>query len=149
MLRLLDIATIACIGLLIGTELAVSVFINPILWNLENVAQLAAVRMFAKRLGTAMPFWYVASLFLLIAETAVRRHEVNFVLLMFATIIWAAVIVLTLVYLVPINSRLAQLGANSVAAVAQQQHKHWDTMHRYRIAALGLSMLCFLVATVS
>ena len=148
-MRLLDIVTTACISLLIGTELTVSVFINPILWKLENSTQMIAVRLFAQRLGTAMPFWYAASLILLIAETTVRRHEANIVLLMVATIIWAAVIVLTVVYLVPINSRLAQMGANSVAVVTQQQHRHWDTMHRYRVAALGLSMLCFLVATVS
>ena len=149
MLRLLDIVTTTCIGLLIGTELAVSVFINPILWRLDSVAQISAVRMFAKRLGTAMPFWYAASLALLIAEAIVRRHEANMALLMIACAIWAAVIVITMVFLVPINDRLAQTSVRSVAAVAQQQHKRWDKMHRYRVAALGISMLCFLIATAS
>jgi uncharacterized membrane protein len=146
MVRLLDIVTTGCIGLLIGTELAVSVFINPVLWRLENAAQMSAMRMFAKRLGTAMPFWYAASLVLLIAETIVRRHEANTALLMIACAIWAAVIVITILFLVPINNQLMQIGARSVAAVAQQQHKRWDTMHRYRVAALGVSMLCFLIA---
>ena len=149
MLRLLDIVTTSCVGLLIGTELAVSVFINPILWRLDSVAQMSAVRMFSKRLGTAMPFWYVASLVLLIVETIVRRHEASLGLLMIACAIWVAVIVVTLLFLVPINNRLAQIGAKSVAAVAQQQHKRWDTMHRYRVAALGVAMLCFLMATAN
>jgi uncharacterized membrane protein len=149
MLRLLDIVTTGSIGLLIGTELAVSVFINPILWRLDNAAQMSAIRMFAKRLGGAMPFWYSASLLLLIAETTLRRHEANMGLLMTASAIWAAVIVVTLLFLVPINNRLAQIGAKSVAAVAQQQHKQWDMMHRYRVAALSASMLCFLIATAS
>ena len=149
MLRFLDIITTSCVGLLIGTELTVSVFINPILWKLDSVAQMSAVRMFAKRLGSAMPFWYAASLALLIAETIVRRHEASLGLLMIACAIWAAVIVVTLLFLVPINNRLAQVGAKSVAAVAQQQHKRWDTMHRYRVAALGVAMLCFLMATAS
>jgi len=148
MLRLLDIVAIGCIGLLIGTEFAVAVFINPILWRLENSAQLSAVRMFAKRLGAAMPIWYAASLLLLIAEAVVRRHQANMVLVVIAGGIWAAVIVLTVLYLVPINNRLAQLSEHSVAAVARQHHKHWDTMHRYRVAALGVSMVCFLMATV-
>ena len=56
MTRLLDIVTTGCIGLLIGTELAVAVFIDPILWKLENSVQFTATRLFAKRLGTAMPF---------------------------------------------------------------------------------------------
>jgi uncharacterized membrane protein len=147
MLRLLDIVTTGSIGLLIGTELAVSVFINPILWRLDNAAQMSAIRMFAKRLGSAMPFWYAASLLFLIVETTLRRHEANMGLLMIASAIWAAVIVVTLLFLVPINNRLAQIGARSVAAVAQQQHKQWDRMHRYRVVALGVSMLCFLIAT--
>src|SRR6478672_5805985 len=133
MLRLLDIVTTGSIGLLIGTELAVSVFINPILWRLDDAAQMSAVRMFAKRLGSAMPFWYAASLVLLIAETISRRHGANITLLMIASAIWAAVIVVTVLFLVPINNRLAEIGAKSVAAVAQQQHKQWDMMHRYRV----------------
>ncbi len=149
MLRLLDIVTTTCIGLLIGTELTVSVFINPILWRLDSVAQMSAVRMFAKRLGSAMPFWYAASLALLIAEAVVRRHEANMALLLVACAIWTAVIVITIMFLVPINNRLAQTSARSVAAVAQQQHKRWDKMHRYRVGALGISMLCFLIATAS
>ena len=147
MLRILDILTTGCIGLLIGTELAVSVFINPILWKLENPVQLTATRLFAKRLGTAMPFWYCASLLLLIAETIVRRHESGATLLAFASVIWAAVIVLTVLFLVPINNRLAQTGSTSSAEVARQQHRKWDRMHRFRVAALGASMFFFLLST--
>ena len=42
-----------------------------------------------------MPFWYVASLVLLIAETIVRRHESGAALLAIASAIWAAVIVVS------------------------------------------------------
>jgi uncharacterized membrane protein len=125
----------------------VSIFINPILWKLENPVQLTATRLFAKRLGTAMPFWYVASFVLLIAETIVRRHESGAALLAISSVIWATVIVLTILFLVPINNRLAQTGSTSVAEVALQQHRKWDRMHRYRVAALGASMFCFLLST--
>lgn len=147
-MRLLDILTIGCIGLLIGTELTVSVFINPILWKLDNYAQMSAMRMFAKRLGAAMPFWYAASLLLLIAETTVRRHDANVALMLIASGIWAAIVVLSVLFLVPINNRLAQIGSSSVAEVARHYHKEWDRLHRFRVAALGMSMLCFLFATV-
>lgn len=147
MMRTLDILTTGCVGLLIGTELAVAVFINPILWKLENPLQLTATRLFARRLGAAMPFWYTASLVLLIAETIVRRHESGAALLAAASVIWAAVIVLSVLFLVPINNRLAQIGSTSVAEVARQQHRKWDRMHRYRVAALGASMFFFLLST--
>ena len=70
----LDIVTTVCIGLLIGTEFAVSVFINPILERLDTGTRMKAISLFAKRLGTAMPFWYALSLLLLIAEALLRRN---------------------------------------------------------------------------
>jgi len=68
MILALTIITTLCIGLLIGTEFSVSVFINPILRRLDVLAQAHAIRLFARRLGAAMPFWYTASLLLLIGE---------------------------------------------------------------------------------
>lgn len=55
---LLDIVSTVCVGLLIGTEFAVAVFINPILRKLGVREELRAIRLFAARLGAAMPFWY-------------------------------------------------------------------------------------------
>lgn len=49
----LDIVTTVCIGLLIGSEFAVSVFINPILRKLDDLAQANAIHLFARRLGIA------------------------------------------------------------------------------------------------
>ena len=147
MSRFLDIVTTGSIGLLIGTELAVAVFIDPVLWKLEKSVQIAATRLFAKRLGRAMPFWYAATLVLLISETVARRHEPGASLTALASMIWAAVIVLTVIYLVPINNRLARTGPGSVAEVARQHHRRWDALHRYRVAALAVSMTCFMVST--
>ncbi len=72
---LLDIVTTVCIGLLIGTEFAVAVFINPILRKLGAREELRAIRLFAAKLGAAMPFWYGVSLLLLIAEAIFRHGE--------------------------------------------------------------------------
>ncbi len=104
--------------------------------------------MFAKRLGTAMPFWYAGSLVLLIGETVIRRHQSGVLLLSGACAIWAGVIVATLLLLVPINNRLAQSDAASMSEAAIDEHRKWDTLHRYRVAALGTSMLCLLIATI-
>src|ERR1700739_589989 len=65
---LLDIVTTVCIGLLIGTEFAVAVFINPILRKLGAREELRAIRLFAATLGSAMPIWYSLSFLLLITE---------------------------------------------------------------------------------
>jgi uncharacterized membrane protein len=146
MMLFTDILTTVCVGLMIGTELTVSVFVNPVLWKLEDGAQVAAIRMFARRLGTAMPFWYVLSLLLLVLEMLLRHHEAGFGLLIMAVAIWAVVIVLTLLFLVPINNRMMRLEAGSLADEAKQAHHRWDSLHRLRVIALTAAMVCFLLA---
>ncbi|MGD0893222.1 MAG: DUF1772 domain-containing protein [Terracidiphilus sp.] len=145
MLVFLDIVTTACAAILIGNEIAVSAFINPILWKLDERAQASAVSLFAARLGAAMPFWYVISLLLLILETILRRHSAGVLLLTSGCAIWVAVIILTLLFLVPINNRLARVDTGSISEAARREHRKWDTLHRLRIVALGASLVCFLV----
>lgn len=142
----LNIATILCVGLMIGTELSVSAFINPILRKLDDRTQLGVIRLFAARLGFAMPFWYSLSFLLLLAEVVLLLHQPGFPFAAAAAGIWAAVIVLTLFFLVPINNRLAQRSAESPAQEALAEHHKWESMHRLRIAALTIAMVLFLMA---
>lgn len=144
----LDIITTVCIGLLIGTEFAVSVFVNPILERLDTGTRMKAISFFAKRLGTAMPFWYVLSLLLLAVEAALRRHSFGESLLIAASAVWLAVIIVTLLFLVPINNRMMRLDANSSAEDSLREHKLWDVLHRGRVAILAGSMICFLLAVL-
>jgi uncharacterized membrane protein len=141
---LLNILTTVSIGLLIGTEFAVSAFINPVLWKLEERAQARAISLFAAKLGTVMPFWYALNLVLLLVETVVHGHGPGKPLLVTASVIWAAVIALTVWFLVPINKRMTRL-ADSIPEEARRSHKRWDTLHRLRIVALIVAMICFLV----
>jgi hypothetical protein len=93
---ILGIVTTMCIGLMIGTEFAVSVFVNPILEKLGDSAQAHATRLFARKLGTVMPFWYGLNFLLLIGETITRRQHSGMTLLAAASVVWAAVILLSL-----------------------------------------------------
>jgi uncharacterized membrane protein len=146
MILTLTILTTLCIGLLIGTEFSVSVFINPILRRLDVPGQAHAIRLFAQRLGAAMPFWYAAGLLLLLSEAIIYRHASGDVLLIAAGTIWAAVIIHTIVVLVPINNRLARLNPDTIPQEAQREHRKWDSLHRFRVAALVAAMVCHLVA---
>ena len=144
----LDIGTTVCIGLLIGAEFAVSVFINPVLQRLDTETRMKAISFFAKRLGTAMPFWYVASILLLIAEAALRWYSSSESLLITAGALWLAVIILTLIFLVPINNRMMKLVAGSSAETSLREHQTWELLHRGRVAALTAAMVCFLIAVL-
>jgi uncharacterized membrane protein len=144
MREILDVAATICIGWMIGTEFAVSVFIGPILEKL-GPAKAKATSLFAQRLGTAMPFWYGLSLVFLIMEVVLRRHEHGFGLLASATAIWVTVIVLTIFLLVPINNRIAKLESESFSEKLQREHRRWEMLHRGRVAALAVAMVCFCI----
>jgi uncharacterized membrane protein len=147
-MTLLNVVTVVCIGLLVGVEFAVSAFINPVLWKLDARAQAGAIRMFAGKLGFVMPFWYAASLVFLVVEAMLRWHSPAVPMLIAAAAIWAAVIVLTLIFLVPINNRMAKLDEAAWTTEDRRQHKHWDRLHRARIVALGGAMVCMLFAVL-
>jgi uncharacterized membrane protein len=145
---ILNITTIVCIGLMIGVEFAVSAFINPVLWKLESGAQMHAVRLFAAKLGFVMPFWYALGLLLLLAETFFHWHQPHVLLLAIASGMWVLVIILTLLFLVPINNRLARIEDPLSFDSARSDHHKWDTLHRLRILALAIAMVMALIAIV-
>jgi uncharacterized membrane protein len=141
-----DIVTIVSIGLLIGTELAVSVFINPILQRLDERTRAQAIQMFATRLGKAMPLWYAADLVLLLTLIWFHRHQSIPSLLIASSVIWAVVILLTIIFLVPINNRMMRLNPNSFTETQQREHRRWTALHHLRVLALCLAMVCLLIA---
>ena len=55
-------------------------------------------------------------------EAVFRRHDSGVSMLIVSAGIWAAVIVLTLMFLVPINNRMARIDARSWSEEARQQH---------------------------
>jgi uncharacterized membrane protein len=113
-----------------------------------RIAQDRAIALFAARLGAVMPFWYALNLLLLILEVVIRRHEPEFALLIAATSIWIVVIVFTVVFLVPINNRMARLSSDSLSETARREHKKWDAPHRLRVMAVGVALICFLLRTL-
>jgi uncharacterized membrane protein len=146
MTSVLGIATTLCIGLMIGTEFAVSAFINPVLEKLDSRTRMAIIRLFAAKLGFAMPFWYALGLLLLVTEAIIFRHSPQFPWLGAAAGLWVAVIVLTLLFLVPINNRMARPSPDTASGDELREHKKWDSMHRIRVIALTAAMTFFLIA---
>jgi len=140
------ILTILSLGLLIGVELAVSIFINPVVARLDQRTRSQTVQMFAARLGRAMPFWYSINLVLLITEAILHRNQQGLTLLIAAACIWAVAILLSIIFLVPINNRMMQLDGTTFSEEAQREHNRWTTLHHTRVLTLIAAMICFLVA---
>jgi uncharacterized membrane protein len=138
-MHFLDTATIVLTGLMTGTELAVSAFFNPAIWQLESSPQAQGLALLARSLGRLMPVWYVLCLALLALETFLHRQGAAFVPLVTATLIWVAVIVFTISMLVPINNRVAAWNPASPAPGWKQDHRKWDSLHRLRILLLTVA----------
>lgn len=143
-MHVLDVVTIVLVGLMIGNELAVSLFVNPVMWQLDIRSQAQALNLFARVLGKAMPPWYALCLVLMLIEAYVRRHGPGFVFVVIAASIWIAVILLTLMLLVPINNRIGSMTPEFFAGSGKKEHKKWDRMHRWRVVALTVAMICLL-----
>jgi uncharacterized membrane protein len=142
---ILSVVTTACIGLMIGTEFSVSAFVNPILGKLDDPARAYATRLFARKLGTVMPYWYSFNLLLLIAETIAMQRHPGRALLVAAIVLWVAVIVLTLILLVPINNRIVNMDPSTFTDSLRREHNKWDKLHRWRVFVLSAAMISMLV----
>ena len=149
MIHSFSVATVVSMGLMIGAEFAVWAFINPILWKLHEPAWTEAVRLFAVKLGRVMPFWYSGNFLLLLTEAILLRNRPAAGLVVSASGIWAAVIALTLLFLVPINNRLARQDVNLSLDEAHRQHRRWDAMHRARVVALIAAFVLLLAGLQS
>jgi hypothetical protein len=57
-------------------------------------------------------------------------------------VIWLATILYTLTTLVLINNRIAALTPASLPPTWKQDHKRWDTIHRWRILFLIIAVIC-------
>ena len=147
-MHLLNTITITAAGLMVGSELAVSAFVNPAVWELENVPQAQGLSLLARSLGRVMPVWYGVCLALLALESFLHRHQPALAPLLTATLIWTGVIIFTIGMLVPINNRVASLNSAALAPGWKRDHKKWDSLHRVRILLLGLALFVLTYALV-
>jgi uncharacterized membrane protein len=136
---ILDVITILCIGLMTGNELAVSLFVNPAIWQLEDRPQASIFRILARSLGKAMPVWYIASLILMGIEAFLRRQQQALPWLLAAIALWVGIILYTVTSLVPINNQVAALDPDHLPPGWNAKHRTWDARHRFRILILVIA----------
>ena len=148
-MHLLDTITITLAGLMLGSELAVTAFFNPAVWQLESTPQAQALSILAGSLGRVMPVWYGLCLALLALESFLHRHQPILAPLLAATLIWTGVVIYSITALVPINNRIASLNTTALTPGWKQDHKKWDCLHRVRILSLLVALLALIYALVA
>lgn len=142
----LAVLTATVVGLMVGVEFAVAFVINPILLRLPAGASLAARADGGRMLGRVMPFWYVGSLILTAALTAVTWGTPTATAALVAALLLAVSVIMSVVLLVPVNNRSRTWTAERHPDDWREQQQRWDRMHYARVAIIVASFVLVVVA---
>ena len=135
-MHIFDVATLFVVVSLIGVEFSVSAFVNPAAWRLAPEPQLKMISRLAVVLGRVMPVWYPACALLLGIETWLHWHTAGSGTLLVADALWVLASVGGILFLVPLNTRIAKGDADW-----QRLDRIWDGRHRVRTVALAISAI--------
>jgi hypothetical protein len=144
--------TLLCLftsGPLVGNELAVAVFIHPVLYSVSDEAHVRVAKPLARRLGRSMPFWYAISLvFAVLQMLIVRAEPVPRRLCCAAAILLALIIILTILLPVPINNRIARWDVDRLPTDWLSLRQRWDLYHRVRVFLLVVVLVLLILSAL-
>lgn len=146
---ILKMTTIVVVGLMVGVELSVAAFLNPIFDRLPENGGLSARSDGARLLGRVMPVWYIASVVLGAPWAAQVWGQGQGRLVVGAAALLLLSVVMSVLLLVPINSRVADWTAQRAPADWRQQIGRWDSFHYARVGIIVLAFVLLVAAGVS
>jgi Anthrone oxygenase len=146
MVATLAVITATVVGLMVGVEFAVAVFVNPMLLRLPAGPSLQARADGGRVLGRVMPFWYSGSLLLTAWLAAVTWGGAAGNAAVAAAALFLVSVVMSVTLLVPINNRSVTWTADQHPADWREQHQRWDRLHYARVAILVAGFVLTLVA---
>ena len=139
--RIVELLALVVAGPMVGAEFGVAAFTNPIFGRLPDEAFRQARSNGSRMLGRVMPFWYVATLAVLIATAVITSNW----LVISAVALMALVVPLTVTVLVPVNNRI---GAWSEEAdVSRDLARRWDRLHWLRVVLLTVMFVTLVAGT--
>ena len=148
--RLIEIIAIVAAGTLTGIELAVALFVHPRISHLEDAVHVRAVQTLAQVFGMVMPFWYGLTLLLTIAVTFVAHttRSIPWWLALASAVLWAIMIVYSLLLPVPINNQVARWQPDSLPANWRDLRRRWDLLHAIRVVFLVIALILLVASCV-
>ena len=129
-------------GPLVGVELGVAAFMNPLVSKLPDDAYRVLRSEGSRLLGALMPFWYIGTLAVLIAAAVVSRN----VLAIVSVALMGAALLLTVTMLVPINNRIGAWQSSD--EVDRDLASRWDHLHWVRVCLLVAMFVALAVGVV-
>jgi hypothetical protein len=139
MTHVIAIVAFILTGPLVGAELGVAAFMNPLVSKLPDDAYRVFRSGGSRLLGAVMPFWYIGTLVVLIAAAVVTRDVPAVV----AAALMGTAVLLTVTVLVPINNRIGAWRTSD--DVNRELAGRWDRLHWVRV---GLLAAMFVMLTV-
>ena len=140
MTEIVEALALVVAGPMVGVEIAVGAFTNPMVARLPEDAFRQARSDSARVLGKVMPFWYIATLVVLIVAAVLTRNW----FLVAAAAVLAVAVLMTVTLMVPINNRIGAW----TDAVDRGLARRWDRLHGVRVVLL-LAMVVLLAVGVS
>jgi uncharacterized membrane protein len=147
MMEVLSAVAIIVAGLMVGSELAIAVFIHPTLDKLPDDAHLPAASALARVLGTVMPFLYNLTFLLAFAEVVIQWRQSGRlpILVVTSAVLWMLASVYSLIALVPVNNRIKSWEKSTPPPDWKTYRRRWDMHHRWRVVLLTIAF-AFLIA---
>jgi hypothetical protein len=136
------IVALVLTGPLVGVELGVAAFTNPLASKLPDDAYRVFRSGGSRLLGAQMPFWYIGTFAVLIAGAVLSRN----VLAIVAVALMGAALLLTVTVLVPINNRIGAWRSDN--EVNRDLASRWDRLHWVRVAMLAALFVVLAVGVV-
>jgi uncharacterized membrane protein len=146
----LEITAVVVAGTMTGNEIAVAVFFHPQIGRLEDAVHVRAAQTLAKALGSAMPFWYAMTLLLSVSVTffAHTVWDTGRWLALGSVLLFAMIIVYTLLLPLPINNQIARWQPNNVPPNWRQLRRRWDILHAIRVGFLMIALILLVSSCV-
>lgn len=135
-------------ALLLGNEFSIAAFIHPSLARADHRRFLPAIQVFAALFGKVMPVWMslTAALNLLLAYLTWGAHPLASRYEWGAVVLWAAIVVFSVLLPVPINNRVQQWKMDALPEDWAAQRARWDFYNWIRVAMI---MAAFLLLVLS
>ena len=149
MLNTLAVVTTTVVGLMVGVEFAVAVFVNRMLLSLAAGPALEGRAWGARVLGRVMPFWYFASLILVAGLAATGWNKPGAGAAVASAALLVVSVVMSIALLVPIANRSATWTADQHPADWREQQQRWDRLHYLRVAIIIAAFVLALVAATA
>lgn len=147
--RTIDLIAVLVTALLTGSELAIGVFVHPILSKLQDGAHAEAAKPLARLLGKVMPVWYAAALLLVLVSLLARAVGTwSWWACLTSAALLTVTIPFSLMFLVPINSRVAAWDLNALPGGWKNDRRRWDQYHSVRIVILVAASLAIIAAVL-